>query len=380
MRKLALTGGGRCNITNVFEGFPFSLEGDGGDRRLKEIYPRGEHLMRRLLQEFGPAETLRWFEDIGIPCYAQADGRIFPRSNDALSVVAALRAQMSKLGVRVLTGTAIREIRPDGEGFILRTAPAEGSGSSSGGNGDFRADAVVVTTGGGALELLQGLDIPIEPPVPSLFTFKIPDKGLTSLMGCSVENTRVFIPGTPLEARGALLITDWGLSGPAALKLSSYAARHLAQRSYRCEIGVNWTEMTEDELRSQLAQTAERCHGKLLCSNPLQGIPSRLWKHLCAKAGLREDLRWADLGGKALSRLASTLSCDIYPVCGRARFKEEFVTCGGVSLDAISPRTLECKKLRGLYFAGEVLDIDAVTGGFNLQAAWSTAHKVASSI
>jgi predicted Rossmann fold flavoprotein len=215
------------------------------------------------------------------------------------------------------------------------------------------------------------------PPVPSLFTFNINDAGLKALMGLVVEAS-VSLAGTAFKAQGPLLITDWGLSGPATLKLSSYAARHLAETGYTGTVLVNWLDSSEESARGALQEMAARNPQKLVSSTHL--LPSRLWDHLLAKAGLREDLRWAELGSKGLNRLTAVLTGDSYPLTGKSRFREEFVTAGGVGLSNIQLNTLEARQYPGLYFAGEVLDIDAITGGFNLQAAWSTGYVCATSV
>ena len=213
--------------------------------------------------------------------------------------------------------------------------------------------------------------------VPSLFTLKIPDAGLRALMGTVVEQASLSLAGTKFRAAGTLLLTDWGVSGPATLRLSSYAARHLAENGYTGTLLVNWLDAPEADAREWITATAAAHPQKQAAGTPPAGITARLWRHLLVRAGLREDLRWAELGSKGAARLAATLSADAYPVAGRARFKEEFVTCGGVALSGVNIHTLESKVCPGLYFAGEALDVDAVTGGFNLQAAWSTAAVVA---
>jgi predicted Rossmann fold flavoprotein len=242
-------------------------------------------------------------------------------------------------------------------------------------------DAVVMTTGGApkGLPMLDGLDLEWVPTVPSLFTFTIRDEGLRSLMGLVVDAS-VSIPGTAFKADGPLLITDWGLSGPAVLKLSSYAARHLHEAGYQAPLSDNWLGLNEAETREILQETAAGNPRKQVSNTPVAGLQARLWNHLIAKAGLRADIRWAELGSKGLNRLVSTLTQDTYAIAGKTKFREEFVTCGGVALGNLDPATLESKRHPGLYFAGEVLDIDAITGGFNLQAAWTTGAAVARSI
>ena len=343
LAKVAITGGGRCNLTNDFEGI----------RSLAEAYPRGERVMKRALKAFSQEDTIRWFTQRGVPCTLQEDHCWFPVSQDAMDVVRCLLREMK--GVELKLNTPIKTLP---QGF----------------------DYVVVTTGGMTKggSFLEGLDLEIIPPAPSLFTLNIPDKSLTALMGLVVDAS-ISIPGTSFKASGPLLITDWGISGPATLKLSSYAARHLAESQYKCTVSINWLDRAENEVREMLQKSASVSPQKQIVNTPLL-LQQRLWEHIVQRAGLRQDIRWAELGSKGRSRLTATLTQDTYPVSGKGKFKEEFVTAGGIGLSNIDLSTLECKQYPGLYFAGEVLDIDAVTGGFNLQAAWSTGHVCASSI
>ena len=351
LAKVALTGGGRCNLTNSFEGV----------RSLAAAYPRGDRLMKRLLRVFSQEDTWRWFESAGVPLVLQEDHCVFPRSQDAMDIVHALLRRME--GVNLLLHTPVHSVGPD--------LSVDG----------LAYDAVVVTTGGApkGLPMLDGLDLEWIPTVPSLFSFTIRDEGLRSLMGLVVEAS-VSLPGTSFKADGPLLITDWGLSGPAVLKLSSYAARHLHEAGYQAPLRVNWLAMNETDARTLLQDLAAGNPRKQVSNTPPAGLQARLWDHLLQKAGLRADIRWAELGSKGLNRLVATLTQDPYAIAGKTRFREEFVTCGGVSLSNIDPSTLESKLYPGLYFAGEVLDIDAITGGFNLQAAWTTGAVVARSI
>ena len=345
MAKLAITGGGRCNLTNSFEGI----------RSLKEAYPRGERIMKRALKEFSVQDTLDWFTSDGVPLTLQEDHCYFPVSQNAMDVVRCLQKGMT--GVQLQLNSRVASVNELLSQF----------------------DSVVVTTGGApkGFPILAGLHIETISPVPSLFTFNIRDKALTSLMGL-VVNASVSIPGSGFKAHGPLLITDWGLSGPAVLKLSSYAARYLSDAGYKAPLSVNWLHSSESETRDTLAVLARENAAKLILSTHL--LPSRLWEHIVIKAGLRKDMRWGELGSKGMNKLVATLVSDNYFIEGKSKFREEFVTCGGVSLDAVELGTLQSKKYPGLYFAGEVLDIDAITGGFNLQAAWSTGYIVAKSI
>ena len=349
LAKVAVTGGGRCNLTNSFRDV----------RRLGEVYPRGEQLMRRALAAFSHEDTMRWFEAEGVRLTVQEDQCVFPVSQDAMQIVRTLERCLREAGVRVRLNAPVERV------------------------GDLDADRVVVTVGGSSREKLERLlptGVEVTPCVPSLFTLKIPDAGLRALMGTVVEQASLALAGTKFRAAGTLLLTDWGVRGPATLRLSSYAARHLAENGYAGTLLVNWLDAPEAAAREWMAAAAAEHPQKQAAGTPPAGLTARLWRHLLGRAGLREDLRWAELGSKGAARLASTLTADAYPVAGRARFKEEFVTCGGVALSGVNLNTLESKVRPGLYFAGEALDVDAVTGGFNLQAAWSTAALVAAAM
>ena len=352
LAKLALTGGGRCNLTNTFDGI----------RDLWEAYPRGYRLMKRALPHFGPRQTMQWFESAGIRLKEEDGGRIFPVSDDALQIVGVLRREMARLGIEIRCQSRISDIRT-----LLGSA-----------------DAVVVATGGSpkaaGLSFLSPLGLRIEEPVPSLFTFRSDDAALKALTGTAAPSAILSIPGTSFRAEGPLLLTDWGFSGPATLRLFSYAARYLADQGYNSPLAVNWTGLSEQQLREELSGCASRNGQKLMKGSPAAGLPARLWEQLLLRSGLRPDIRWAELGSKGFNRLVSTLTNDACRISGRAAFKEEFVTCGGVSLEEVDPATLGARRQAGLYFAGEVLDIDAVTGGFNLQAAWTTGWICARSV
>ena len=367
LAKVAITGGGRCNLTNSFDGI----------RSLAEAYPRGDRLMKRLLKQFSQEDTWRWFESAGVPLVLQEDHCVFPQSQDAMDIVRALLRRMED--ANLLLRTPVHRIEtPDQVGGDGNVMPGLAGHLLV---DDEPYDAVVVTTGGApkGLPMLDGLGLEWIPTVPSLFTFTIRDEGLRNLMGLVVEAS-VSIPGTAFKADGPLLITDWGLSGPATLKLSSYAARHLHEVGYQAPLSVNWLAQNEAETREILQETAAANPRKQVSNTPVAELQARLWNHLIARAGLRPDIRWAELGSKGLNRLVSTLTQDSYTIAGKTRFREEFVTCGGVALTNLEPSTLESKRHPGLYFAGEVLDIDAITGGFNLQAAWTTGAAVARSI
>ena len=352
MAKLAVTGGGRCNFTNSFEGI----------ERLAEAYPRGERLMKRALGAFSHRDAMEWFRREGVEYVIQDDHCVFPASQDAMEIVGTLESLMKRGGVRMLTGRKVKAVEACPGGFLV--------------DGE-RFDRVVVTTGGAAVGMLAPLGLEIEECVPSLFTFNIDDAGLRSLMGTVVENARLSIAGTGFKSSGALLLTDWGTSGPTTLKLSSYAARHLHDCAYKATLLVDWTAWGEDGAREWIDRMKSGSGARKIQNSCPEMLSSRLWKMLVSRSGLREDASWGELGSKGAARLVQTLCCDPYPISGRCRFKSEFVTCGGVSLKEVNPSTMEARRYPGLFLAGEVLDIDAITGGFNLQAAWSTGYLAA---
>lgn len=356
MAKLAITGGGRCNFTNTFNEIS----------RLEEAYPRGAQLMKRALRVFSNDDVMAWFAHEGIPCVIQEDQCLFPKSQDAMQIVRTLENLMRRGGVELRCSCKVSAISATPCGFALELPEAEEV-----------VDIVVVTTGGGALKLLEPLELTIEKPVPSLFTFKIENEGLRSLMGAVAPDASLALAGTPFRSSGALLVTDWGVSGPATLKLSSYAARHLSDNGYKGQLLINWTGWNEEQARGFLKDAALKNTRKQVSNVCPEGLSARVWQHIMSRAGLREDIVWAELGSKGTNRLVGALIADQYPIAGRCHFKAEFVTCGGVSLSEINLNTMESKKYPGLFLAGEVLDIDAITGGFNLQAAWSTAMAVA---
>ena len=365
LQKVAITGGGRCNLTNSFAEV----------RSMNQVYPRGYNLMKRLLKRFDHRATMQWFEDEGVRLVTQDDQCVFPQSQDAMEIVTTLLRGMQ--GVRIYTNQRVREISPCNEhSYRIST--------------DSRSevyDNVVVTTGGSpkasGLDFLSELALEMVPPVPSLFTFNIGEEGdkdpITALMGVVVKQAEVRLPGTNYKADGPLLITHWGISGPAILRLSSYAARWLADKGYQATLSVNWMgDMNEEEVRTLLQKRMNEQPKKQIGTVHL--LTQRLWNHLLNKIELSPERRCAEVGSKQLNKLVATLCNDTYRITGQSRYKEEFVTCGGVSLTNIDPNTLESKQHRGVYFAGEVLDVDAVTGGFNLQAAWTMGYIAAQGI
>ncbi len=367
LSKVRVSGGGRCNLTNTFAEVS----------QLSKAYPRGEKIMRRAFKKFGWRETYNWFEEHGVPLTVQDDECIFPESQSSEDIIRMFGYYCAQLGVNIKTSMRVGSIEREESGFTVKFTAAE----------DERFDIVVVTTGGSSSKdgysLLSSLPVELKEPKPSLFTLNISDGGLTDMMGVVAPNAVVGIAATKFRAQGAMLITHWGISGPATLKLSSYAAEYLHAAEYCVPIVINWIgESNEESVMAELEHVKSENSKKLVGSaRPyLDAITARMWQHILSRGAIDPTRRWGDISRKSLNTMVRTLTCDLYHSCGKAKHKEEFVTCGGVDLNSINPTTLEAKECEGLYFAGEVLDIDAITGGFNLQAAWSTGYTVAHAI
>lgn len=377
LAKVAITGGGRCNLTNTFARVNMQAGG------LKEVYPRGDKLMRRALSAFSQEDCRAWFEREGVRLVAQDDECVFPVSQDAMQIVGTLLRLMERLDVELRLRHKVASIAPDNGHYAIAFADASLE--------PIVADRVLVTAGGQprtkGFDMLEPLGLKVEAPVPSLFTFNIAGDWHTRLMGAVVENATVTLAGTKLKASGPLLLTHWGMSGPAILRLSSYGARLLAERQYRGTLVVNWLGgLNDEEARTMVHEIATANARKLITTTPPQGLTARFWSSLLERIGVVTPAmaagsapipRWAELGKKQTSRIVTALTADVHEITGRCAFKEEFVTCGGVALSEINPATMECRRHPGLFFAGEVTDVDAVTGGFNLQAAWSMGYVAA---
>ena len=356
LAKVEVSGGGRCNCTNSFAAVS----------DLSQVYPRGHRLMKRLFKTFDYRDAYDWFERHGVRLTTQPDECVFPMSQDSHTIINCFLAEARRHHVEIVTGQKITSL-----------------------NDLAHFDFIAVTTGGmpksGEFLIPQSDDTSGDPavisPVPSLFTFSIDDAALRALMGTVVDDATVMIPGTGFKASGPLLVTHWGMSGPAILRLSSYAARELHDHHYQMPLAVNWTSRKDPDILQELQTIISRHPQKQIATIRPFDLPSRLWAYLAEKTlGERARNRWQNLNKKELNRLVNALCNDSYQIAGRAAFKDEFVTCGGISLSAVNPHTLESKTLPNVFFAGEVLDIDGVTGGFNFQAAWTTAYTVAKSL
>ena len=345
LAKVEVSGGGRCNCTNSFEAVT----------DLQQVYPRGHRLLKRLFKTFDYRDAYEWFESHGVRLVTQEDHCVFPMSQDSHTIINMFLAEAKRHGIEIRTQCKIESLEQLKDYYFK-----------------------VITTGGGTASMAG---VPTIEAVPSLFTFSIEDEALRALMGTVVEDATASIPGTKFKSCGPLLITHWGMSGPAILKLSSHAARELHEHNYQMPLAVNWTSLKEPEIQQELREIIIRHPQKQIATIRPFGLPSRLWDYLVAKTlGERAQNRWQNLNQKELNRLTNALCNDQYQIAGRAAFKDEFVTCGGIDLSGINPNTLEAKTLPQLYFAGEVLDIDGITGGFNFQAAWTTAYVVSMAI
>ena len=357
LSKVKISGGGRCNVTNA----TFEIDA------LSKNYPRGERFLRKAFAQFNAQSTVDWFETRGIRLKTYPDNCIFPQSNTSQSIIDCFLFDATAKNIEVIYQFHVQAIRKDNEVFTI---------TSITGN-EMKADAVIVTVGGqpkrSGISWVENLGHTIIEPVPSLFTFNMPNETIRELMGNVVEKSTVKIEGTKLMGQGPLLVTHWGMSGPAILQLSAWGARVLEGLNYHFFVLVNWlNETSEESLRGVLAATMTQ-HGakKMSNLNPFP-VTNRLWEFLVQRAEINPENRWNELGKKSLNKLVNTLINDRYAVSGKTTFKEEFVTAGGVSLSEIEVKSMESKVISGLYFAGEVMDIDGITGGFNFQAAWTT--------
>ncbi len=360
LAKVKVSGGGRCNVTNGCTSIP----------ELCKAYPRGGKQLKKPFHIFNTKHAYEWFEARGVPLLVQDDGCVFPVSQDSQSIIDCLMNETKRLGISVRTGSGVSAIRQMNSQFELRFIQELPS--------TFVCDKIIVATGGSpkrqGLQWLEDLGHKIEDPVPSLFTFNMPGESVRELMGIVVENAMVNIQGTKLKSSGPLLITHWGMSGPAILVLSSFGARILSELDYRFKTQVNWIGEGNNEIAMNgLKMIIEDYPNKILANHRAYDLPDRLWNYLLERADLSPRKKWSELGKKGLNKLTAILTNDIYDVSGKTTFKEEFVTCGGVSLQDISMSTMQSKVVPNLYFTGQVMDIDAITGGYNFQGAWTTA-------
>lgn len=355
LEKVRISGGGRCNVTHAcFDA-----------HELVRYYPRGNRELLGPFLRFGPADTIQWFKERGVLLKTEADGRMFPVTDRSATIVDCLTGSARKAGVHVHTGVRISRFSPAASNRWLLESDAWPAPRTF--------DRLLVTPGSStaAWDVLAGLGHTVVPPLPSLFTFNTKDTRLRDLSGVSVPRALLSVPGHKLLAEGPLLVTHWGLSGPAVLRLSAWGARVLAGQQHRFPLIVNWTGIDPAEVSDRLVQAKNELARKTLFAQPLFSLPARLWHNLLLAAGIAEPLRWADVDHKRLRTLFEQLAQARFEITGKSTFKEEFVTAGGVDLKEIDFKTFQSRRHPGLFLAGEVLDIDAVTGGFNFQAAWT---------
>ena len=358
LQKVRVSGGGRCNVTNACSDM----------KQLSAAYPRGEKQLKSAFSRFTTTDTVNWFQERKVKLKTEADGRIFPVSDDSQTIIDCLEKEAKKLKIDIRLESEVKKIIPSYTGgFELALA-----------NGDRISCSKLIVASGGSpksenMQWIKELGHEIIEPVPSLFTFNIPNEALNELTGISVNPTKIKIADTKFEFNGPMLITHWGLSGPAVLKLSSFAARYLAEKEYNFSVQLNWLNDKKDEAcRNELMNVkAANPHKQVNNHFPFK-LPTRLLSHLFAKSGIDETSRWADVSKIDIQQLVQNLIYDTYEVKGKTTFKEEFVTCGGISLNDIEFKNMQSKRCKNLYFAGEILDIDGITGGFNFQAAWTT--------
>lgn len=363
LSKVKVSGGGRCNVTHhCFEPAP-----------LAKHYPRGQKELKKLFYQFNAADTVAWFESRGVKLKAEADGRMFPQSNNSQTIIDCFLHEAENLRIQIKTGCEVLNLIREQELFQIQC-----KGES------FRAVKVLVAAGGYSkpenYAWLAGLNHTIVNPIPSLFTFNDPARTFTSLMGVAVTDAEVKIAGTKFLQQGPVLITHWGLSGPAVIKLSAWAAVELHQLNYTFTALVNWTGQSETVVREALMLLKTQHSKKNITGNPLFNLPKRLWEFLTQRAEIAPEKIWAEASHKEINKLIELVYACAFPIKGKTTFKEEFVTCGGVDWKDVELTTMESKLMPGLYFAGEILNTDGETGGFNFQAAWTTAWVGAQAI
>lgn len=357
LSKVKVSGGGRCNVTHAC----FDIA------EMSRNYPRGGNFMKKAFHQFFTTDTISWFKERGVTLKTEADGRMFPVSNTSQTIIDCLLEEAGKYGVEIRMNTEVKKISQQQSGFGLELS----NGNS------LQADFVCLACGGypksSMFDWLRALGHTIEEPVPSLFTFNMPGHPIRELMGVSVGKVRIKIIGSKAEQEGPLLITHWGLSGPAVLKLSAWAARELAASNYNFKIMVNWLPDYTDQLLSEKFQSLRLTIApqKITGKNPFV-LPQRLWEFFIIAAGIPADIRWADLPAKEANRLIKIICSSEFEIKGKTTFKEEFVTAGGIKLKEIDHTNMMSRKLPNLFFAGEILDVDGVTGGFNFQHAWTS--------
>jgi predicted Rossmann fold flavoprotein len=364
LSKVKVSGGGRCNVTHACFEIP----------ELIKRYPRGQNFVKKTFHRFNPTHTIQWFEERGVKLKTESDGRMFPVTDSSQTIIDCLLHEVHKYDIEVRMNYDVEKIIQK-EKFKIQNR----TGSI------IEADYVCIACGGfpksSQFDWLKELGHTINEPVPSLFTFNMPGNAITELMGVSVENATVKIVGTKLQQQGPLLITHWGLSGPAVLKLSAFAARELAEKKYEFDILVNWLkDYNEQQLRDEWKYLRDQYASQHIGNKNPFGLPNRLWLFLLNECGIKPETRWSDLSSSLQNKLILALTAHPFKVKGKTTFKEEFVTSGGINLSEVDANTMESKKVANIFFAGEIVDVDGITGGFNFQHAWTSGFIAAKTI
>ena len=365
LSKVKVSGGGRCNVTHAC----FEIA------EMSKRYPRGQYFVKKAFHQFFTTDTISWFEERGVKLKTEDDGRMFPITDSSQTIIDCLLKEANKFRVEIVLKTEVRSLKSAEAKFQIELS----------GPRHLTADFVCVASGGypksSMFSWIKELGHTIEEPVPSLFTFNLPKHPITKLMGVSVENSKVKILNSKLEQEGPLLITHWGLSGPAVLRLSAWGARELKERNWEFGISVNWLPgFNEQSLREKFVQLRNTIASQKIMNKNSFGLPARLWEFLADQSGIKNESRWADLPSAEQNRLIKNLCSYECEVKGKTTFKEEFVTAGGIKLNEVDPNTMMSKKVANLFFAGEVLDVDGITGGFNFQHAWTSGWVAANAI
>jgi predicted Rossmann fold flavoprotein len=365
LSKVRISGGGRCNVTHAL----FDIT------EMSKRYPRGQNFVKKTFHQFFTTDTIKWFNERGVTLKTEKDGRMFPSNDSSETIINTLMNEANGNGVEIKLNAEVKSLQYNEGSFHLEI----------GNDRKVTADYVCIACGGypklSMFQWLQNVGHSISEPVPSLFTFNIPGHPITQLMGLSVEKAKVKIEGSKLTEEGPVLITHWGLSGPAILRLSAWGARELAQKNYAFTIHVNWIpEYNEQSLKEAFQNFRIAIAGKKIVNHVVGQLPTRLWQFLVQQAGISAEMRLADLPAKLENLLIKNLLDYILIVKGKTTFKEEFVTSGGIALSEIDSQTMMSRKIPNLYFAGEILDVDGITGGFNFQHAWTSGWIAAKEI
>ncbi len=365
LSKVRVSGGGRCNVTHALFDIP----------EMSKRYPRGQNFVKKTFHQFFTTDTIKWFEERGVKLKTEQDGRMFPITDSSQTIVDCLMKDVNKYGVEIRMNTEVKELRQENGEWKIITANDH----------LFTANYVVIASGGypksNMFQWLKNIGHTIAEPVPSLFTLNLPKHSITTLKGVSVDEVKLKIEGTKLAEEGPILITHWGLSGPVILRLSAWGAKQLAICSYQFAVHINWIpQITEQSLKEQFQNFRTANSAKKITNHHFAQLPNRLWQFLLEASGITKEMRFADLPAKLENLLIKNLVDYVVEVKGKTTFKEEFVTAGGINLSEVDANSMMSKKLPNLFFAGEVLDVDGITGGFNFQHAWTSGWIAANSI